>query len=328
MTPCFASLESKLDMFRKYLYYKTNRVNLPFYPDRLYIESTNKCNLKCLMCPTGRGDMKRPKGVMDFNLFRRIIDEMGPHVKVVVLHIWGEPLLDEKIFDKIKYAKKYNVRTELSTNLTLLDNEKTEKIIDSGLDVIYLCLDGVTKETYENVRCGANFEIVTGNIKHFLEAKNRRNLGTPYVNLQIVDMKATHGEIAAFKKRWAIPEVDSINIKDIDTWSGQIKEIADLKIEGSKLPEKRFPCPNLWYHMHIYWDGTLVCCDRDFDAAYPLGNVKDGAMRVWNGEKMRNLRKKHVKDDLDDVPSCGNCTEWSWWKPTPFSSWGNIPKEE
>jgi len=57
------------------------------------------------MCPTGRGDMNRPKGVMDFNLFKRIIDEMGPHVKVVVLHIWGEPLLDEKIFDRIKYAK-------------------------------------------------------------------------------------------------------------------------------------------------------------------------------------------------------------------------------
>jgi len=272
--------------------------------------------------------MKRPKGVMDFNLFKRIIDEMGPHVKVVVLHIWGEPLIDEKIFDRIKYAKKYNVITELSTNITLLDDEKTEKIIDSGLDAIYLCLDGVTKETYENVRRGANFETVTGNIKHFLKEKKRRDLRTPYVNLQIVDMKATHEEIAAFKKGWKIPEVDNVNIKTLDTWGGQIKEISDQETVNKMLPEKRFPCPNLWYHTHIYWDGTLVCCDRDFDAANPLGNVKDGVMRVWNGEKMRNLRKRHVKGDLDDVPSCSKCNEWSWWKPTPFTSWGNIPKEE
>lgn len=280
------------------------------------------------MCPTGTGDMKRSKGVMDFGLFKRIIDEMGPHVKTVVLHIWGEPLIDEKIFDRIKYAKKYNVRTELSTNITLLDNEKTEKIIDSGLDAIYLCLDGVTKETYENVRRGANFETVTENIKHFLEEKKRRNLGRPYVNFQIVDMKATHKEINAFKKKWDISEVDNINIKALDTWGGQIEQISNLKTDDKELSGKRFHCPNLWYHAHIYWDGTLVCCDRDFDAANPLGNVKDGVMKAWDGEKMRNLRIKHVKANLDDVPSCSNCTEWSWWKPTPFTSWGNIPKEK
>ena len=271
--------------------------------------------------------MKRLKGIMDFDLFKRIIDEMGPHVKVVVLHIWGEPLIDEKIFDKIKYAKKYNVRIELSTNITLLDGDKTRRIIDSGLDAIYLCLDGVTKETYENVRLGANFETVMKNIDQFLEEKKKRNLKRPYVNIQIVDMKATHEEIEAFRKRWDIPEVDNINIKPLDTWGGQIQEVSDLEIEDRKLPNERFHCPNLWYHAHIYWDGTLVCCDRDFDATYPLGNVKDGVMKAWNGEKMRNLREKHVNLDLDDVPSCSNCIEWSWWKPTRFTSWGNIPKE-
>ncbi|MFH1722493.1 MAG: SPASM domain-containing protein [Candidatus Altiarchaeota archaeon] len=314
-------------MVRKYLYYKLKRTKLPYYPDRLYIEATNICNLKCPMCPTGRGDMKRPEGFMDFNFFKKIIDEMSPHIKTVVLHIWGESLMDKRIFDKISYAKGYDVKTELSTNVTLLDAKITRNIFDSGLDVIYLCLDGVTKETYEGLRKGANFELVTSNISYLLTEKKERNLTRPYVNLQIVDMKATHGEIEKFRKRWSIQGVENINVKSFDTWGGQIDAITELKEKAEDVAEKRFHCPNLWYHAHIYWDGTLVACDRDFNAAYPLGNVKDGVMKVWNGAKMRKLREKHLKDDLEDVPSCSKCVEWSWWKPTAFSSWGNIPKK-
>jgi radical SAM protein with 4Fe4S-binding SPASM domain len=246
----------------------------------------------------------------------------------VVLHIWGESLLDERIFDKIRYAKRHGVKTELSTNVTLLNEEKTNRIFDSGLDVIYLCMDGVTKETYESVRRGAKFEEVVKNIEHFLSEKKRRRLGKPYTNLQIVDMNATHREIGEFKKKWDKTGVDHINIKTLDTWGGQLEDVNVLKPADSNVPEERFHCPNLWYHAHIYWDGTLVCCDRDYNAAYPLGNVKDGVMKAWNGEKMRRLREKHVKRDLDDVPSCSNCTEWCWWKPTLFTSWGNIPKKE
>jgi len=50
-----------------------------------------------LMCPNGRGLMKRKKGFMDYELFERIVDEMAPHVQTIVLHIWGESLLHPKI---------------------------------------------------------------------------------------------------------------------------------------------------------------------------------------------------------------------------------------
>jgi len=112
---------------------------------------------------------------------------------------------------------------------------------------------------------------------------------------------------------------------------GQISEINQLNInERNEVIEanNRPHCPNLWYHAYIYWDGTLVCCERDFDAVYPLGNVKDGVMKIWNGPGMQELRRKHINSDLEDVPSCRNCNECRWWKPAIFSSWGNIPQDK
>jgi radical SAM protein with 4Fe4S-binding SPASM domain len=321
-------MKHKTEMVGKYLYYKMRKTYLPFYPDRLYLELTNNCNFQCIMCPNGKGLMKRNKGFMDFELSKRIIDEMAPHVQTIVLHIWGESLLHPRIFDIIKYCKKNKVKTELSTNTSLLNEEISNGILDSGLDVIYLCMDGIKKETYEKVRKKGDFEKAIKNIEDFLSIKKEKGTSKPQVNLQIIVMKETMDEIEAFKKRWSVESVDKINIKPLDTWGGQISDISSLEIEKINIPTRRFHCPNLWYHAHIYWDGTLVCCDRDFDAKNPLGNVKNGVMNEWNGPKMQELRRNHINQNLADAKSCSNCSEWCWWKPKLFSSWGNIPRDK
>lgn len=329
------NIMKKVGMIKKYLYYSTNKTNLPFYPDRIYMELTNNCNFQCIMCPNGKGLMKRERGFMDYELAKKIIDEMAPHADTFVLHIWGESLLHPRIFDIIKYCQKYNIRTELSTNTSLLNENISRDIINSGLSMIYLCIDGATKETYEYVRKNGDYENAVKNVEDFLRIKREINYESnhkePFVNLQIIVMNETKNEIDTFKKRWSVEGVDKINVKPLDTWGGQIPEINILKNNNddkNSKTVKRFHCPNLWYHAHIYNDGTLACCDRDFDAKNPLGNVKEGVMKVWNGHKMQELRRKHIIQDLEDIPSCSNCNEWCWWKPTLFSSWGNIPREK
>ncbi len=315
---------SKLSMPAKWLVYKMKMTNVITNPDRLYIEATNDCNLSCVMCPKGRGIMERKTGYIEFDLFTKIIDEMRGIVKTVVLHIWGEPLMHPKIFEMIDYCAKNGLGTEMSTNATLLGEAFTNKILESDLSAIYLCLDGIKKETYEKIRVGSVFEETEANIANFIEEKVRRGLGKPFTNLQVVEMKPTKDEIREFKNKWSIAGVDHINVKAFDSWGDQVDEITKLGGKKESANDRRH-CPNLWYHVHIYYDGTLVCCDRDFDAKVPLGNVSGGVMKVWNGEKMRALRKKHIENDLDDVASCGKCTEWNWWKPALFSSRGNSP---
>jgi pyruvate-formate lyase-activating enzyme len=297
------------------------------YPDRMYLESTNACNLRCIMCPTGCGLAQRKKGYLDFDLFRQVVDEMAPHVSMTTLHIWGEPLLHPRIVDMIAYCHAHGLSAEISTNGVLLTPDMSQAILDAGLGAIYLCLDGTTAETYEKVRREATFEQTKEHILKFLELRNKGGYARPLTKLQIIELAPTIDQIAQFKREWSVPGVDKINVKAFDSWGDQVSDISALRAEEKPALPPRYPCPNLWYHAHIYWDGTLVCCDRDYDAKYPLGNVGDGVMQAWRGPAMRRLRLKHINHDLEDVPSCGNCVEWAWWRPTWTTAQGNAPLE-
>ena len=90
---------------------------------------------------------------------------------------------------------------------------------------------------------------------------------------------------------------DLINIKELDTWGGQIDEVSSLAVEEDPDDPNvdRKPCPNLWYHAHIHWDGVLVSCSRDYDAVTPLGNVKNGGvLKTWHGARMQQMRRWHA----------------------------------
>ena len=111
----------------------------------------------------------------------------------------------------------------------------------------------------------------------------------------------------------------------VDTRGKGVDRITERKDDDGALPMERVPCPNLWYHAYVFWDGTLVSCERDFDTKTPLGNVRDGVLAAWNGPGMQALRRKHVEGDFE-APACVRCTEWSWWQPSVWHSKGTAPK--
>jgi radical SAM protein with 4Fe4S-binding SPASM domain len=324
-------LRTTLNRPKLYRHYKNGEVSIEgAYPDRLYIEITNVCNLDCVMCPTGLHVLDRNKGHMKWDLFTLVIDEMAPHVQTTTLHIWGEPLLHPRFLDMIRYAREAGIEVSTSTNATLLTDEKSIALMDAGLSEIYLCLDGMNAETYEAIRRKADFEVTKHNIERFLELRSQRTKG-PKTYVQIIEMEPTKEQTAAFREFWTRPGVDRVNVKAFDSWGNQVKEINQLRSAEDELPslKGRYHCPLLWYHCHVYFDGTVTCCDRDYGAKYPLGNVavEGSVMKVWNGPKMQELRRKHLAKDVRDVPPCRSCTEWSWWKPSLLSARGNAPAD-
>ena len=323
-------LRQKSNMAAKYLSYELELERAPTFPDRVYVESTNVCNLDCIMCPTGLHIDTRPKGYMEWDLYTQIIDEIAPYAEAVVLHSWGEPLLHKRIIDMIRYAKERDVLVETSTNATRLDEETARTLIASGLDRIYLSMDGLTKETYEKVRVKGHYETVRGNIERFLDIKHE--LGSPIeADIQIVRLSETDAEVEEFVRTWKASYANLINIKELDSWGGQIDEVNALAIEEEAQPDvnaERKPCPNLWYHCHIHWDGVLVSCSRDYDAVTPLGNVKNGGvLKTWHGARMRMMRRWHAEGNFC-AHQCVSCTEWAWWTPQPFAGGGTGGKTE
>lgn len=318
-------VKQKSNMAVKFASYRLGMEQAPTFPDRVYVESTNVCNLDCIMCPTGLHIDTRPKGFMEWDLFTSIVDEIAPFAEAVVLHSWGEPLLHPRIIEMITYAKERGLWVETSTNATKLTEEKAREILAAGLDRIYLSMDGLTKETYERVRVKGQFEEVLGNIERFLDLKHE--LGSPIeADIQIVRLSETDAEVADFVERWRRSRADIINIKELDTWGGQIDDVSGLAVGGETPVEQppadegvnadRKPCPNLWYHCHIHWDGVLVSCSRDYDAVTPLGNVANGGvLKTWHGARMRMMRRWHLEGNYC-AEQCVNCTEWAWWTPT------------
>ena len=249
-------VKQRSNMALKYGSYELGLETAPTFPDRVYVESTNVCNLDCIMCPTGLHIDTRPKGFMEWDLYTSIIDEIAPFAHAVVLHSWGEPLLHKRIIEMIEYAKAKDLWVETSTNATKLTEEVSRQLLAAGIDRIYLSMDGLTKETYEKVRVRGNFEEVLGNIERFLELKDE--LGSSVeADIQIVRLSETDAEVAEFVERWRSSRADIINIKELDTWGDQIEDVSALTVDENAaehsaqvnarpqaLPEPLVPLPH------------------------------------------------------------------------------------
>lgn len=319
-------LKNRLLMLPRYFAWRSGRIAPAVPPDRIYIETTNRCNLQCPQCPTGLDITGRDQGDMDEGLFRKIIREIRPWAQTAVLHIWGEPLMNPRIIEWIGSGAEAGLKTEISTNAMLLDETRAKGLVQSGLSRIYLCIDGVDEATYNRIRVGGDFNRVKSNIQRFIRLN--REAGCPVaIQVQLIDIDLTRPQISDFRREWTLPGVEGVNIKAFDSWGGRVESINEMN-QGGKiitLPRRRYPCPNLWYHAHIFFDGTLVCCDRDFDLSNPLGSVEEGVLRAWKGPGMRSLRTAHAANQIEVAP-CRDCREWAWWKPGIFSSWGNAPR--
>lgn len=303
--------------------YHAGQTTLGYYPIHLDIESTSICNLDCPMCPYP--EMRIKKGNMGIDLFKNIIDQCDGKVFDVLLHMYGEPLVNKEIFAMISYAKMRGVRiTSMSTNLTLLTREKARQLIEAGLDKITLSFDGTDKQTFEEVRLGANYEKCLENLMGFLEVKQQMKSKTPFTVLQIIQMQQTEPGLKEFVERFQDqPSIDLLKVKSFDTWAGQIEHKTEAMKPSTyhrgKVNDDRKPCPLLWYYMSIRWDGRVVPCCRDYDNHEILGDItKESLMDIWNGQRFQSLRREHLQGDFENSVLCAKCVEWSKYRmPEP-----------
>ena len=117
-----------LHLAKIYIDYILKKSNAGYPPVRLWVELSSRCNLKCRLC-VNKTIPSSQKGDMDFDLFKKIIDEVKDHIYDINLFHRGEPLMHPDFIDFISYASKNNVRTRIHTNSTLLSPELSKKII-------------------------------------------------------------------------------------------------------------------------------------------------------------------------------------------------------
>lgn len=126
-------------------------------PFVMIVDPANTCNFLCRYCPSGNRELIAKTGrkqvVLKFSLFQKIIDDLSEFpepIKTLRLYKEGEPLLNNKFAEMVKYAKSSNkvMRVDTTTNAALLTQRLSDKIINSGLDRINISVVGVNEEQF------------------------------------------------------------------------------------------------------------------------------------------------------------------------------------
>lgn len=276
------------------------------FPLNIVIEPGNYCNLNCVMC--GHDKMTRPKGHMNILLYKKLIDEIAqenPNTRIW-LDFYGEPLIQQfRLFYMIDYAKKSGLTNiNFNTNGTLLTQEMTEMILDSGLDYISFDCDGFSKEVYEKIRVNGDRDVLYSNIEYFLKRRKERGLKKPIVDVKVIDMEENTHEVDSIVRYWRDRGAWTA-IRRPMSWSGTITELAPI-------PQKnRVACGAAIGVMPITWDGKVATCGWDGPAACIWGDVNtESIKKVWK-RRVEKLVRKHIEHRFDELPDiCKNCTDW------------------
>ena len=182
-------------------------------PYKMKIESTNICNTRCQLCPTGLGLRGRRKGRMAYEQYTDLIKQVRRHLFALDLSMWGDPLVAPDIYKMIGHAHDNGIWTYISSNLhgfkieprkqrdgSFESRDDATKLIESGLDMLTCSLHGASQNTFEIYQPGKDFGDALAKVRHIVETKKRLNSSTPAIQLNFVVTKHNEHEIEPFRE--------------------------------------------------------------------------------------------------------------------------------
>lgn len=272
------------------------------YPLLVDIELSSVCNLKCPFCYTISDDFKKKVNVklMDFELFKKIIDEIGEKVFAIRLSLRGEPTIHPKFIEAIKYAKEKGIK-EVSTltNGSKLTPEFFTQCLDAGIDWITLSFDGIHEE-YEKNRYPLKFDVIYENLKKIKEIKEKRGSVKPVIKIQAVwpSIEPNPSEYYGLMSK----------VSDLVAFNPIIDYANPIPYEQIQF-EENFSCPQLYQRLVIGADGIVMGCANDEENENIIGDAaKESIHQIWHGEKLNNLRELHKqKDGFRQNVVCRKC---------------------
>jgi MoaA/NifB/PqqE/SkfB family radical SAM enzyme len=289
------------------------------YPRCIAFETTNVCNLRCPICPTGSNLRKIPSKILTYEEFKCIADKLSDSITSCYLFDWGEELLNPDIFKIIKYFKSRGVKLFVSSNFSF-DKEDVffEQIIDSRLDELIISLDGASQETYSKYRIGGDFNKVIRNIDKLRTLQIERSVDVPKITWKFIVNKFNESEIGQARKLarsmgiefvlagmnlgdlWPDIQGDSEeSIEDrIEYWLPKNKRLRNRYYRDQyRLPLNNFLCDELFLSCTIGCDGKVYPCCYCADQKSSFGDLqKQSFEEIWNNFLYQYSRSLFIKD--------------------------------
>jgi MoaA/NifB/PqqE/SkfB family radical SAM enzyme len=269
------------------------------FPSHLDVETASACQMRCPMCYTTYMPDSL-KGIMKWDLFVKIIDQaVQLGVYSVKLSWRGEPFLNKRLIDMVKYAKSAGIpEVAFLTNAEFLTKEHSEALVDAGLDWLSVSADGVGK-IYNEIRAPAIFEETIDRVRYLKRYRDSKGKVKPLLRVQSI-MSAVQNNDAEFRAAWE-GVVDRINII-----ADEIRDFEDKTLQW----DRYFMCSKPWQRLTIAYNGKVHQCISDYAAKNVIGDAScQSLLDIWHGPKAEAVRqafRDHVY--LEQNAACRFCS--------------------
>lgn len=293
---------------------------LPDFPRIIELEITNHCNFQCVMCKTGTGLAKRPRGFMTEQNFELLVSELEGKSCGLKFVGQGESTLHPEFLKFVKRAKQMGLVCHLTTNGSMFKEEFMRELVDSGLDSVKFSFQGVTAEGYRMLRKKNDFDELLKKIRMLYEIRGEGE--APYITIGTSVTNESKEEIESFREK-CTPICDKLEVgittmEFIDLSIIKDKKIRaffeNMKEQQAKQMRRYKCCHQVFDVITIHWDGTICACCADNDEVMTLGSLSDTTIEdCWKSPKEEHYRKILVQRDYEKLQLCKDCYDIYGW---------------
>jgi radical SAM protein with 4Fe4S-binding SPASM domain len=292
------------------------------FPAVVQVQTVNRCNASCAMCPYPYTVHLEPREVMDDALYSRIAAECAadPGLHDFVPMAQNEPLLDAKLearIDEFKAVAQPHQMVELVTNGSGLTPARFARLAGAGLDLLTVSVNADSAETYGQVMAGLSWPRLMARLEWLAET------APPTVNiyLRFVKQRANVHEYRRFVRRWR--RGFNLMAFDMNNRAGSVRGYGALatakawltrKVRRVVGPRLFKACPYAFSVMTVLQNGDVPLCGNDWRRLEIVGNARQQSLRaIYNSPRMQEVRELMRQGRYDEIAPCRDCSfreEW------------------
>jgi len=277
------------------------------------VELTNYCNQKCRFCVTGLNTNVRPKGKLDFDTFRKVVEQVKPGT-AIQFSGYGEPFLNEQLETFLDYAHSLRLtgHLQINSNFGAISEERIRGLLDHPFERLVISLDSMDRETFNVYKGCDEFDRVFSHVRILAEEIGKRGRIRQEIAVQMtVTRKNMHQRqrfIETVTGMGMIPRLKQLNTHHSFPDREKVKEFEVSGLSRYRNAGYSRSCEWVWGGMAVFWNGDVTVCCQDPMGSRIYGNIRDkNAADLLNTDKKRCDFRRTYFSDPGQIEICRKC---------------------